>query len=312
MTNISAIQRNITQVAGISSLEIMRLTLLGITLTSFILFSYVMAVMLSVCFTSTVARQEVRYILFTHMLVTDLVYLLLSLFLFLAFFYPTKYPAPFCYIMVFVTSTSLKITPYNLAIMSLERYVAICFPLRHREICTLHRMGIAIAIIWVIALLPNVADFFVLILSVQKTFFSQNVVLICSRSSFIVTSVQNTIRLASHASTFSLVGLIIIFTYIKIMLVAFKVDSGKSSASKAGRTVMLHAIQLLLCMMAFSYSIFEIILKDYISLLPIINFCFFMCLPRFISPFIYGIRDKLFRKQIQKFIFCGFQKCSSK
>ncbi|KAM5180527.1 odorant receptor 131-2-like [Mantella aurantiaca] len=310
MTNTSDIQRNITQAASMSNLEIIRLTLLGITLTSFVFFSYLMAVMLSVCFISTVARQEVRYVLFAHLLVNDSVYLFLSLFLFLIYCYPTKYPASFCYIIIFITSTSLKITPYNLAIMSLERYVAICFPLRHKEICTIHRMGIAIAIIWAIGLLPNIADFFVLIFSVQKTFFSQN--MICIRSSFILASVQDTIRLASHASTFSLVGLIIIFTYIKIMVVALRVGSGKSSASKAGRTVMLHALQLLLCMMAYSYSIFEILLKGYITLLPFINFCFFMCLPRFLSPFIYGIRDELLRKQMKKYSLCCFQNCSTK
>ncbi|XP_073468560.1 odorant receptor 131-2-like [Aquarana catesbeiana] len=310
MTNISDLQKNTTQVDGLSNHEIMRLILLSITLTSFIVFSYFLAVMLSVCFTNTVARQEVRYILFTHMLVIDSVYLLFSLFLFLASYYPTKYPAPFCYIFVVVSSTSLKITSYNLAIMSLERYITICFPLRHREICTLQRMGIAIAIIWALELLPNVADFFVLTLTAEKTFFAR--IVICSRSSFIVASVQDTIRLASHASTFYLVGLIIILTYIKIMLVAFRVDSRKSSASKAGRTIVLHAIQLLLCMMAYSYSIVEIIFKNYINLLPVINFSFFMCLPRFLSPFIYGIRDELFRKQIKKFTVCDFKKHSLK
>ncbi|XP_077307081.1 odorant receptor 131-2-like [Lithobates pipiens] len=303
MTNISDIQRNITQVAGTSSVDIMRYTLLGITLASFVFFSYFVAVMLSVGFTSTVARQEIRYILFTHMLVNDSVYLLLTLFMLLTNLFPSKYPAPFCYIMVFMTSTTLKITPYNLAIMSLERYFAICFPLRHKEICTLHRMGIAIATIWAIGLLPNIADCFVLITSVEQRFFSQD--MLCSRTVFIVISVQNTIRLASHASTFSLVGLIIIFTYIKITLVAFRIDSNKSSTSKARRTVMLHALQLLLCMMTYSYSIIDILLKGYNTLLPIINFCFFTCLPRFLGLFIYGVRDKLFRKQFKKCTFCS-------
>ncbi|KAM5180528.1 odorant receptor 131-2-like [Mantella aurantiaca] len=266
--------------------------------------------MLSVYFTSTVARQEVRYILFAHMLINDSVYLFISIFLFVASSYPTKYPSSFCYVLSIVSSTCLKITPYNLAIMSLERYVAICFPLRYREICTLSRVGIAIAIIWAIGLLPNIADLFVLTFTVEKTFFAQNVM--CNRASFIVTSVQDTIRLASHTSTFSLVGIIIIFTYIKIMVVAFRAGSGKSSASKAGRTVLLHAFQLLLCMMAYIYRIVEIIFKDYFNLVSIINFCFFMYLPRIFSPFIYGIRDELFRKQIKKCTLCGFQKCSTK
>ncbi|KAM5180509.1 odorant receptor 131-2-like [Mantella aurantiaca] len=307
MTNIS---ENTTQIANTGSLGIIKFFLLGFILTSFILVFYFMAVMLSVFFTSAVARQEVRYILFAHMLVNDSVYLFIAVFLYVASSFPTKYPAPFCYVFSIVSSTCLKISPYNLAIMSLERFVAICFPLRHREICTLRRMGIALAIIWAIGLLPNIADIFILTLTVEKTFFAQNMA--CDRSFFIVASVQDTVRLASHASTFCLVGLIIVFTYIRIMLVALRADSGKASASKAGRTVMLHAFQLLLCMLAYSYRMVEIIFKDYYTVVSVINFCFFMYLPRVLSPFIYGVRDELFRKQIKKFTLCGVQKCVAK
>ncbi|XP_068121963.1 odorant receptor 131-2-like [Hyperolius riggenbachi] len=307
MTNISDIQHNNnTQEINVVTKNVMQWTFLGITMASFIIYLYIMAAMLSIYFTSAVARQEVRYVLFGHMLIADLVYLLLSLFLFFASFYPSTYPAPFCYIFVLGTSSTLKIAPYNLAIMSLERYIAICFPLRHEELCTLQRAQLAFAIIWAIGILPNISDIIILILSTDKLFYSQNV--ICSRTSFLVTPVQNTIRIVAHATTFSMVGLIIIFTYTKIMLVAFRVDLRKSSAAKAGTTVMLHAIQLLLCMVAYSYSIFETLLRDYVSVLPMVNFCFFMCLPRFISPIIYGIRDELFRKRIKNVLCCRCQK----
>ncbi|XP_068121962.1 odorant receptor 131-2-like [Hyperolius riggenbachi] len=306
MTNISDILQNNTQAASANSRTFMQLTFIGITLAGFIIYFYIMAVLLSIYFTSSLARQEVRYVLFAHMLIADLVYLLFSLFSFLTSIYRTPFLASFCYVIVFVCSTSEKIAPYNLAIMSLERYIAICFPLRHEEFCTLQKTRLAITIIWTIGLLPNFSDTIILILLTDKLFFSRYV--ICSRASFFVTAVQNTIRIVAHATTFSMVGLIIIFTYIKIMLVAFRVDLRKSSAAKAGTTVMLHAIQLLLCMMAYSSNIIEILLRDYVAVLPIINFCFFMCFPRFISPIIYGIRDKLFRKRINRVLFCSCQK----
>ncbi|KAM5180526.1 odorant receptor 131-2-like [Mantella aurantiaca] len=310
MSSIADIQRNSTQVAVISNHLIMRFFLLTTTLTCYIIFFYFLGIMLCIYFTSTLARQEVRYLLFAHMLVVDFIFLFLSLFLFLASYFPVKFPAVFCYTVCTITTSTLEITPYNLAAMSLERYVAICFPLRHRELCTLQRTSIVIAIIWVTGLLPRAVDLIVLILSIKKTFFSQNVV--CDQGSFIVTSVQNIIKVVTYTSTFSLVGLIIIFTYIKIVLVAFRVGSGKSSVLKAGKTIILHAFQLLLCMSAFSYSIFGILFKDYIDLYAIINFCFFMCLPRFLSPFIYGMRDELFRKHIKKLAFCSFSKSSTK
>ncbi|XP_063806696.1 odorant receptor 131-2-like [Pseudophryne corroboree] len=300
--NITDIRLNITQVSGYSKQEIMRLSLLGLTMLCFVFFVLVMILMLSIYFTKIHARDEARYLLLAHMLITDLLYLLFSLFLFLIYFYPITFSVPLCYVLVTVSSTSMKVTPYNLAVMSLERYVAVCFSLRHGAICTLHRTGIAIGIIWTIGLIPNVADLIVLTTSVDKEFFSLYVT--CSRTRQTITSMQSSIRLFTYSLTFSLVGLIIIFTYIKITMVAFKIDSGRTSASKAGKTVILHAFQLMLCMTAFSYGILDVVLKDFVVLLPIINFCFFMCLPRFLSPLIYGIRDKLFSHHTTRIIFC--------
>ncbi|XP_071989540.1 odorant receptor 131-2-like [Engystomops pustulosus] len=303
MVNITVPQQNITQVFSRTVLDQI---LLGITLCSFVVFLYIMAVMLFIYFTSPSAREEVRYVLFAHMLITDLIYLLSSLFLFLASFFPVTFPAPFCYIVITVSSSSMKVTPYNLAVMSLERYIAICFPLRHGDFCTMQRTNIAISVVWAIGLIPNFVDFIILFVLVDHSFFLRN--LACVRVYFRVTPAQNTIRDVIYISTFSLVGLIILLTYIRIMMVALKVGSSKASAIKAGKTVMLHALQLLLCMTAFSYVIVEMLLKEQVTLLLIINFCFFMCLPRFLSPFIYGIKDEFFRKHMKRFVFCKGQK----
>ncbi|KAM3936223.1 odorant receptor 131-2-like [Leptodactylus fuscus] len=306
MTNITNPQQNIIQMVNKSNHEIFREVLLAITICSFVVFLYIMGVMLAIYFTSSTAREQVRYVLFAHMLITDLIYLLSGLFLFLASFFPVTFPVPFCYIIIIVSSTSMKITPYNLAVMSLERYIAICFPLRHNEFCTFHRTMIAIGVIWAIGLIPNVVDFIVLCIYADRGFFS--LYLICNRTYYRIHASQNMIRDIVYISTFSLVGLIIVSTYIRIMMVALKVGSGKDSAVKAGKTVMLHAFQLMLCMTAFSYTLLDLLLKEYVSLFPIINFCFFMCLPRFISPFIYGIKDEFFRKNMKRFLLCRAKK----
>ncbi|KAM4796223.1 odorant receptor 131-2-like [Rhinophrynus dorsalis] len=281
---------------------IVQLFILVLLLLSFSFFMYFVAVILSVYFTMSHVLESSRYILFAHMLINDTIYLILGLYLMLVSIYPVYHPASLCYILVTVTSTSFKVTPYNLAVMSLERYVAISFPLRHAEFCTTQRSGVAIAMIWAVGLIPNLVDFIILVSSSGTNQFSHYV--ICARASFISTSVQSTMRLMVHAISFSLVGLIIVYTYIKIMLVALKMEVAKASASKAGKTVMLHAFQLLLCMMAFSYSFTEMFLKAYITLLPIINFFLFMCLPRFLSPLIYGLRDEVFLTYIKKFVLC--------
>ncbi|KAM9319783.1 odorant receptor 131-2-like [Gastrophryne carolinensis] len=297
MANSSNIPTNLTQLS--ISNEI-RMTSMLPVFFCFSIFLFFMAAMLTTFFTSQVARETARYILFAHMLINDTVYLALGLFL---FYFPNTLPVPFCYLIVTISSVSLKVTPYNLAVMSLERYIAILLPLRHGEFCTIQRTCLMILLIWTIGLIPNVVDFIIMCLSVDKSFFLLYVQ--CHRGAFIINPVQDSIRVFVNAFTFSMVGLIIILTYIRIMMVAMKITLGRAFATKAGKTVMLHAIQLLLCMTAFSYGIIELFIKNNTVLLAVINFCFFMCLPRFLSPMIYGIRDELFRSVLGKYLCCN-------
>ncbi|XP_053553006.1 odorant receptor 131-2-like [Bombina bombina] len=263
---------------------------------------------LKVFFSTACVRENARYILFAHMLFSDTLYLVLSIFLHFTATYLVLIPVPICYILVTVSSTTFKVTPYNLAVMSLERYTAICFPLRHAELSNRLSANVAIVLIWVVGLLPNFVDFIFLSSSVDKSYFSLS--LKCSRQQITITAAQNNIRFFTHTFTFSTVGLIIIVTYIKIMMVALSIDSNKS-ASKAGKTVMLHAVQLMLCMLAFSYTLTEMYLRAYVEFMPVLNFAFLMCLPRFLSPLIYGIRDEVFRNYINKFLLCNALKINS-
>ncbi|XP_053561590.1 odorant receptor 131-2-like [Bombina bombina] len=286
---------NMTQMSvyNIKNIEIVRISLYILTFFCLCVFLCFITGILRLYFNSAHIKENPRYILFVHMLINDTIYLVLGLFLVFATTHIVHIPVPICYILVTVTSTSFKVTPYNLAAMALERYIAICFPLRHAEICNRQKANVAIIIIWAVGLIPNIADFISLTSTVEKNYFLLSV--ICSRATFTITTVQNNIRAFTHTFTFSLVALIIIVTYIEIMLVAMKIDSSTASASKAGKTVMLHAIQLMLCMLAFTYSITETYLRTYVAILPLLNFFFLMCLPRFLSPFIYGMRDEMFQ-----------------
>ncbi|XP_053561588.1 odorant receptor 131-2-like [Bombina bombina] len=271
-------------------------------------FLYFITGILKVFFSTARVRENARYILFAHMLFSDTIYLVLGLFLHFAATYLVLIPVPICYILVTVSSTTFKVTPYNLAVMALERYAAICFPLRHADLSNRQSAKVAIALIWVVGLLPNFVDFIFLSSSVDKSYFSLS--LKCSRQQITITAAQSNIRFFTHTFTFSTVALIIIVTYIKIMMVALSIDSNKS-ASKAGKTVMLHAIQLMLCMLAFSYTLTEMYLGAYADYLPVMNFAFLMCLPRFLSPLIYGIRDEVFKNYINKFLLCNALKINS-
>uniref|UniRef100_A0A1B8Y4A6 G-protein coupled receptors family 1 profile domain-containing protein n=1 Tax=Xenopus tropicalis TaxID=8364 RepID=A0A1B8Y4A6_XENTR len=262
--------------------ETVRMTFLILSFLCFGFFIYLVAIILYIFLSNAQVRESARYVLFAHILVNDLLYLSVGFYL----------------LVITLASCTFWVTPYNLALMSLERYVAICHPLRHTEICSGHRLTMAIALMWTLGLTPNVADFITFSLSANKRYFSLHV--ICSRESLTVNPTQNTIRSNVLVITVSLVALIILYTYIKVMLVARKVGSGTSSAIKAGKTVLLHGVQLLLSLMSLITSYIEANVKEYVVLLAISNFLFFMCLPRFLGPLIYGLRDEVFGKHLRK------------
>ncbi|MEE6473267.1 hypothetical protein FKM82_009922 [Ascaphus truei] len=305
MANSTVLYSNITQVSVYSNknAETVRMALLILLVICICFFLYFLTIILCVYFTTAHIRENTRYVLFVHMLINDTLYLFLGVFLAVFHVYVINLPVPLCIVLLTLSLTSFLVTPYNLAVMALERYVAICYPLRHAELCTTQRSHAAIAVIWAVGFSTCVVDLIVLSFSVETHYFSLSG--ICGRPMLIKTPVQNNMRYITLIFSFTMVGLIIVYTYIRIMLIARKLSSNKSSASKAGKTVMLHAFQLLLCMTAFTSQFTEIYLKDYFAFLQITNFLLFMCLPRFLSPFIYGIRDEVFRKYIIKWHSCA-------
>ncbi|XP_069615776.1 odorant receptor 131-2-like [Ranitomeya imitator] len=300
VVNSTVLYNNVTQIPILSArmIEILRTIFFLVAIFSFCIFLYFMTVLLIVYFTTPHVRDNARYILFTHMLINDSLYLILTLFLSFAYQFNVSCQVPICYFILTLASITFKITPYNLMAMAFERYIAICFPLRHTILCTAQRTHFAIMIMWLVGLLPGVADVFILNTSVEKGFFSRGI--ICRQDGLVVQPVQNTLRSSTYIGSLILVALGILFTYIKVMAVTRRIGSYKSSASKAGRTLILHTIQLLLCMMSLTTTVTETSRGDYFQIVIMGNFLLFMCIPRLLSPLIYGIRDEVFSKCIKK------------
>ncbi|XP_069616041.1 odorant receptor 131-2-like [Ranitomeya imitator] len=264
------------------------------TVLCFCFFLLFITITLIVYFTASHAREATRYVLFAHMLVCDTLYLCLGLFLALAYQF-LYMSVPICYFVLVITGTTFRVTPYNLAAMALERYIAICYPLRHIMFCTVERSYSVISAMWLLGFLPNAFDLIILATVAEKSFFSKT--LLCRQEGLIVQPIQDTIRSLTFIISLIVVALVILFTYVKVMLIARKSGSNSSSASKAGRTVILHAFQLLLCIVSLTSNITESYGGNYMGRL---NFLVFMCFPRLLSPLIYGIRDELFIKYIRK------------
>uniref|UniRef100_H3AJD2 G-protein coupled receptors family 1 profile domain-containing protein n=1 Tax=Latimeria chalumnae TaxID=7897 RepID=H3AJD2_LATCH len=274
---------------------------------AFILFSlYVFILMFQTFFSTRAFQESCRYVLFVHMLLNDTMQLLVTVILTTLITYMLNLPVPICSVLILISAVTYVNTPLNLAVMSLERYVAICFPLRHAEICCVERAWIAMTVIWITGSSAYIADLILLGVLAKKSFFSTNV--LCIHESLIVTSVQDTLMSAFEIIILLLVAMTIVCTYVKIGLEAKKVNADKGSVSKARKTVLLHAFQLSLCIVSFIYPFTDYLLIELNSWLrhnlTYINYFIFGLFPRYLSPVIYGLRDEAFRNAMKKFLPC--------
>lgn len=270
----------------------------------FCFFLCFMTLFFNVFFKTQPLREKARYVLFVFLLLNDTLFLLLGFFLMLASIYLFYIPVPLCYILYTLSSAAFKVTPCNLAAMALEKYFAICHPLRHAELFTTQRANAIFTMICSLVMIPYVAEFYVMASSITNIF---NLYVICRQEDLVFNPIQNVIRSITLILCFVSVGVVIVFSYVKIMQVAKTASPQSSFASKAGKTVIIHAFQLLLCSSSLLSILTQQFLTTWPDFLPTTHFFVFTCLPRFLSPIIYGIRDELLRQYIKKFLsryFC--------
>ncbi|KAK1786017.1 hypothetical protein P4O66_017561, partial [Electrophorus voltai] len=93
-------------------------------------------------------RTETRYILFAYTLLVDLIFLLLTDFVVLISYSDVQIPMVFCIPVCMLMEMVTICTPMIITAMCVERYVAICMPLRHSALSTSSKTHTAILIIW--------------------------------------------------------------------------------------------------------------------------------------------------------------------
>ncbi|XP_028838879.1 odorant receptor 131-2-like [Denticeps clupeoides] len=258
------------------------------------MFTYINSVMLFALQRKAIFRETPRYILFTHLLCSDTINLIFSFIVFILAVIFIKIAKAVCSVILFLCSSTFINSPLYLSVMSLERYVAICFPLRHSEIATQKKTSLAVIIIWFLGTVNSVID--ILFTSIMDpTFFTST--MICKREGFIITSWQGNMAKIFNASYFVVVAAVILFTYISIIRIARSVSSDEESAKKPQKTVLLHLVQLVLCLNSFLYAFIDVSLASIssgvlLNYLLYLNFLVVLILPRCLSPLIYGLRDE--------------------
>ncbi len=121
-------------------------------------FFFVNCVMFFALRSKRVFHETPRYILFGHMLMNDSVLLLLTTVMYTMGAYYLQVTRAICTLLVIISYCTFRNAPLTLALMSLERYVAICFPLRHCNIAHTKKDRIAIGFIWFLSSINIITD----------------------------------------------------------------------------------------------------------------------------------------------------------
>ncbi|CAI5692453.1 unnamed protein product [Oreochromis niloticus] len=202
-------------------------------------------------------------------------------------------PAPLCFLQIFCLYSYVGVEFLTLAIMSYDRYLAICCPLQYNTRMTSNTVSVLIAVSWIYALLlvavtVSLSSPLQLCGNIINKVYCDNyaiVKLACSD-----TTLNNIYGLISTAFTAFVPLTLIFFTYMRILKVCF--SGSKQTRQKAVSTCTPHLASLL----NFSCSgCFEILQSRFnMNNLPnvlriLISLYWLICQPLF-NPVLYGLK----------------------
>ncbi|KAM3877661.1 odorant receptor 131-2-like [Diretmus argenteus] len=262
-------------------------------------------------FKSHAFQQDPRYMLYIHLVINDMMMLTLCVALQVLSYTLHLGFTPCCMILVVVITIN-NTNPLNLAGMAVERYIAVCRPLRHAQICTAPRTYRLIGLMWGVSAIPALSDIIIILATQPLSIFSTTV--ICQSSMVYFTPHHKVKGIIIQVLVIVFVFLTIIITYIRVFLAARAASTkDQASARKACNTILLHGVQLLICMSSVFVPIINFILfralptqrtKIFFSTFLLMN-----VFPRLLSLLIYGIRDPKFSSHMRLHFCCRC--CSS-
>ncbi|XP_062242304.1 odorant receptor 131-2-like [Platichthys flesus] len=276
-----------------------------------VLFLCINLLQITTFFSKEVFYTTMRYVLFAVTLVSDCLFLFLSDILLILSYYRFTIQMWLCLIIYMVLSLYTFVTPVTLTAMTLERYVAICLPLRHAELCSPRSTLHGILIIHSLSSLPCIVFLSTFFASASYSSYTQSGT--CAVEDVIIHRWQGHLRSAISQFYFLIMCITIVFSYVKIMRAAKAASAeDKQSTWRGLRTVGLHAFQLLLCLIQLwcpfiEAAVLQINLMLFLNV-RYFNYITFLIAPRCLSPLIYGLRDEMFFHTLKRLALCGLRK----
>ncbi|XP_062407974.1 odorant receptor 131-2-like [Sardina pilchardus] len=278
-------------------------------------FIYVDLFMLYVFLRRPLLRAEARYVLFAQTLFADAVFLLLTDFVVITLHAVLLLPVGFCVPLVIFMDSLTHVSPTIIVAMCLERYVAICMPLRHVSIFTPNRTKVVIALVWFLSFIKSFVDLVIFLSYAAGSYFSQ--LTLCYYEILLLQDWHMAMRANLYILNYAVVLLVLLFCYASIMHIAQKASGDdRKAASKGQRTLLLHLLQLVLCTLEIicpfvENKILEMRDIEVYLIVRYFNFLAFSVLSRATSPLIYGFRDERFYASLKQYAKCGMNSVST-
>ncbi|XP_037533854.1 olfactory receptor 10A6-like [Nematolebias whitei] len=213
---------------------------------------------------------------------------------------------PFCFLQIFCLYMYANVEFYNLAVMSYDRYVAICHPLQYHTLMSGSLVLRLIAFSWFLPL----ANIIVMISLNASCQLCGNIIdgLYCTNHSVVKLGCRNTMfsNVYGLLYTFTVIislAALIFYTYVRILKVCF--SGSKQTRQKAISTCMPHLASLLNfsfgCFFEITQSRFD--MSQVPSILRIILSLYFVTCQPLLNPVLYGLQLQKIRISCRKLFF---------
>ncbi|XP_026214238.1 odorant receptor 131-2-like [Anabas testudineus] len=273
-------------------------------------FLYINGIMLFTLRSKPVFRETPSYILLYNLLLADTIHLAESQVMYMLAGCGIRLTYSVCGVLVMLATLTNDISPLILVVMSLERYVAVCYPLKHSTIITIRTTELAVIVVWIFSSL-NILTRVLLLLNVSFAF--NQMTDFCGKENMLLNPLSDVYDKVFTYLVFLSAGVTVTFSYIAVVVAARSVSANKALARKARNTLLLHVVQLGLSLSSTIHNplliaISKVLDRIVIVRIQIVFYVFIIIFPRCLSALIYGIRDQTIRPVLMYSLCCQWRR----
>ncbi|ELW63697.1 olfactory receptor 52A1 [Tupaia chinensis] len=309
ISNTTLLLPSILTLLGIPGLESVQCWI-GIPFCVMYLFAIIGNFLLLIIIRSEHSLHEPMYIFLVMLAATDIALAssIMPKMLGIFWFHAPEIYFDSCLLQMFFIHTFQCTESGILLAMALDRYVAICYPLRHATIFT-HQLVIQVGTVAVLRAAILVAPSLILI-KCRLQFYHTNVIShsYCEHMAIVKLAAENTRvnKIYGLFVAFTVAGFDLIFitlSYMQIFITVFRLPQ-KEARVKAFNTCIAHICVFLQFYLLAFFSFFTHRFGSHIPpYIHILFSSFYLLVPPFLNPLVYGAKTKQIRIHVAK-MFC--------